>query len=185
MYETLLRTAAVDRFTSSSMSTTTTMNPIFNQRVIDRAVELDPLAAAAEYHSEFRRDVETFLQPEALDAVRLIGRRELPFAEPSSWPPMSGLSNPAGGTGEDSMTMAIAHDQGGKAVLDVVREVRPPFSPEATVAEFADTMNKILRLTQSHIGPLRGLSGPRRRFARSASPSSRARARRAKFIKHT
>jgi hypothetical protein len=112
---------------------TTVMNPTISQRVIDAAYEDDPVAAAAEYGAEFRRDVETFLPPEALDAVRVVGRLELPFANNS----YVGFIDPAGGTGADSMTMAIAHDHEGRAVLDLVREVRPPFSPEATVAEFA------------------------------------------------
>jgi hypothetical protein len=38
------------------------------------------------------------------------------------------------------MTMAIAHAEEGRAVLDLVREMRPPFSPEATVTEFADVL---------------------------------------------
>ena len=38
------------------------------------------------------------------------------------------------------MTVAIAHDAGSTAVLDLVREVCPPFSPEATVAEFAGVL---------------------------------------------
>lgn len=39
------------------------------------------------------------------------------------------------------MTLAIAHAEGERAVLDLVREVRPPFSPDAVVVEFA----KVLR----------------------------------------
>ena len=35
------------------------------------------------------------------------------------------------------MTLAISHHQGGIAVLDAIREVKPPFSPEVVVAEFA------------------------------------------------
>ena len=35
------------------------------------------------------------------------------------------------------MTVAIAHHADGRAILDAVREVRPPFSPEAVVSEFA------------------------------------------------
>jgi hypothetical protein len=39
------------------------------------------------------------------------------------------------------MTLAIAHrDADGRAILDAVRERRPPFSPEATVAEFAQLL---------------------------------------------
>ena len=49
---------------------TTTMNPTISQAVIDAAYEDDPIAAAAEYGAEFRRDVEVFLPAEALDAVR-------------------------------------------------------------------------------------------------------------------
>ena len=35
------------------------------------------------------------------------------------------------------MTMAIAHHENGMAVLDALRERRPPFSPEDVVREFA------------------------------------------------
>ena len=115
---------------------TTTMNPTITQRLIDAAYEDDPIAAAAEYGAEFRRDVEVFLPPEELDAVRIVGRFELPFAEAHRSRYVA-FVDPAGGTGHDSMTMAIAHDANGRAVLDLVREVKPPFSPEATVAEFA------------------------------------------------
>src|SRR5262245_15204621 len=36
-----------------------------------------------------------------------------------------------------TMTMAIAHREGDSVVLDVLREHRPPFSPEAVCAEYA------------------------------------------------
>ena len=124
---------------------TTTMNPTIMQSVIDTAYEDDPIAAAAEYGAEFRRDVEVFLPPEALDAVRMVGRFEQPYqaAHRDSY---FGFLDPAGGTGQDSMTLAIAHHADGRAVLDVLREVKPPFSPEATVAEFA-TVLKSFSLT--------------------------------------
>ena len=35
------------------------------------------------------------------------------------------------------MTLAIAHREGDKAILDCVREVRPPFSPEQVTNDFA------------------------------------------------
>jgi hypothetical protein len=122
---------------------TTTMNPTISQTVIDTAYEDDPIAAAAEYGAEFRRDVEVFLPAEALDAVRMPGRFEQPFhAGVTSHAAHAYVAflDPAGGTGQDSMTLAIAHHEHGRAVLDLVREVKPPFSPEATVAEFADVL---------------------------------------------
>jgi hypothetical protein len=38
------------------------------------------------------------------------------------------------------MTLAIAHKEGGTEVLDLIRERRAPFSPEAVLDEFASTM---------------------------------------------
>ena len=48
--------------------------------------------------------------------------------------------DPSGGS-NDSMTLAIGHrGQDGRAIVDVVRERRPPFSPEAVVEEFAELL---------------------------------------------
>ena len=47
-----------------------------------------------------------------------------------------------GGGSADSMTLAIIHKEGKVIVLDAVRESKPPFSPEAVVAEFAELMRK-------------------------------------------
>jgi len=45
------------------------------------------------------------------------------------------------GGSSDSMTLAIAHrDEAGRAVLNAVRERRPPFSPEAVVGEFSELL---------------------------------------------
>jgi hypothetical protein len=47
-----------------------------------------------------------------------------------------GFVDPSGGS-SDSFAAAIAHKEGDKLVLDAVREIRPPFSPEAATAELA------------------------------------------------
>jgi hypothetical protein len=44
--------------------------------------------------------------------------------------------DPSGGRA-DSFTMAIGHAEDERAVLDLVRETRPPFSPESVVGEYA------------------------------------------------
>ena len=63
------------------------------------------------------------------------GRREL---APVPGVTYVGFVDPAGGSGDDSMTMAIAHrDSNGVIVLDCVREVRPGFSPKSVVDDFA------------------------------------------------
>lgn len=109
-------------------------NPSLPQKVVDRAMERDPAAASAEYGGEFRTDVEAFLPRETIEAAIVPGRVELP---PS---PVSisyvAFVDPAGGSGADAMTIAIAHADGDVAMLDAVREARPPFSPESVVTDF-------------------------------------------------
>jgi hypothetical protein len=60
------------------------------------------------------------------------------------------------------MTLAIAHREDSRVVLDVVRERRPPFSPEAVVTEFADTL-RTYGLTTVRGDPFGG-EWPRERF---------------------
>lgn len=55
-------------------SDTRSMNPTVPEEVIAQAYEEDPAAAAAEYGAEFRRDVETFVSHETIDAVTIPGR---------------------------------------------------------------------------------------------------------------
>jgi hypothetical protein len=112
---------------------TRTMNPAVPQAVIDRAMVEDEAKASAEYGAQFRRDLEALFDRQAIEACVRDGQRELA--------PVRGVSyrafvDPSGGSA-DSMTLAIAHTEKGIHVLDAVREVRPPFSPDATVKEFA------------------------------------------------
>jgi hypothetical protein len=44
--------------------------------------------------------------------------------------------DPSGGS-HDSFSLAVAHAESGVAVLDCLRETRPPFSPDAVCAEFS------------------------------------------------
>jgi hypothetical protein len=44
--------------------------------------------------------------------------------------------DPSGGS-SDSFTLAISHRDGERFVIDAIREVKPPFSPEAVIDEFA------------------------------------------------
>jgi hypothetical protein len=109
-------------------------NETVSQEIIDRAFEEDPAAAAAEWGGQFRTDLEAFVSREVVDAAVMAGRHEVP---PSAGTFFAGC-DAAGGSGSDSMTLAVASPAGeGGAVLCCVREVKPPFSPESVVAEFA------------------------------------------------
>jgi hypothetical protein len=109
------------------------MNSSVSQAVIDEEYERDPSAAAAEFGAEFRSDLENYIPPEVVDAVVIPHRFELPRVNGVSY---VAFVDPSGGS-SDSMTIAVAHrDRAGRAVLDAVRERRPPFSPDQCVNEF-------------------------------------------------
>ena len=116
---------------------TRSMNAVVPQSYIDRHVAEDPARAAAEYGAQFRVDIETYISREVIDAAVVVGRRELPRIEGVRY---VGFVDPSGGSA-DSMTLAICHIEGSasgasRVVLDVVREVKPPFSPDNVVREF-------------------------------------------------
>lgn len=124
------------------------MNPALDRRVVDEAVARDPVAAAAEYFAEFRSDVESFVSREAVEACCDRGWQERPAGALR----YSAFVDPSGGS-SDSMTLAIAHPvvlrNGPGSTLDLLREVRPPFSPDTVVKEFATVLRsyKIREIT--------------------------------------
>jgi hypothetical protein len=111
---------------------TRVMNPLVPQSIIDAAMERDPASAAAEYLAEFRSDIESFVSREAVEACVAFGVRERPPVPGISY---SAFVDPSGGSA-DSMTLAIGHRQDDVVILDVVRERKPPFSPESVVGDF-------------------------------------------------
>lgn len=115
---------------------TKTMNPSLPAELIQEAYEDDPASAAAEYGAEFRSDVESYISEEVLDASTIPGRHELP---PRGSMTYQGFVDPSGGSA-DSFTLAIAHAEGETGILDCIREVRPPFSPESVVDEFCQVL---------------------------------------------
>jgi hypothetical protein len=110
---------------------------------VDTEMEKDPASAAAEYLAEFRRDIESFVSREAVEAVTDWSVLE---RGPLSSHRYEAFVDPSGGSA-DSMAVAIAHSENGTAVLDCLREVRSPFSPETVVQEFADLL-KSYRITK-------------------------------------
>jgi hypothetical protein len=123
---------------------TRTMNPTVPQEFVDAEFERDAASANAEYGAEFRSDVAEFVSMDVLEACTADGVFELP--------PISGANyvafvDPSGGS-SDSMSLAVSHrDKFGAGILDCIREVRPPFSPESVVDEFCAVL-KQYRLTR-------------------------------------
>lgn len=113
---------------------TRALNPLVSPDLIAAAYEADPAHASAEYGGCFRDDIDSPFSEKAVAAVTG-DREELPFVSDLAY--RAGFDG-AGGSeaGGDSVTLAIAHDdEHGHSVLDLVREVKPPFSPEAVILE--------------------------------------------------
>jgi hypothetical protein len=122
------------------------MNPRLPQSVVDKALLEDGPKARAEFLSVWREDVCDFIPRDVIEAATDRGVLERP---PQEYVSYVAFADPAGGTGKDSFSLAIAHrevDPTGRghdrAVLDVVRERRPRFVPKDTVAEFADLLRR-------------------------------------------
>lgn len=133
------------------------LNPGLPQSFLDREKERDPARFRAEYGAAFRDDVEHFIT-EALVARAIVpGRVEVPPTRvctshnphmPRPWDDMGvtrvAFIDPAGGTGQDSATLAIASRSRASisVELEFVREIRPPFSPSQAMATFAADLKR-------------------------------------------
>jgi hypothetical protein len=140
---------------------TTAMNPTVPQAEIDAEIEKDPQSAVAEFLAEFRGDIEGFVNVEVLrECISSAVHERLPLRALRYW----AFTDPSGGS-NDSMTLAIAHKEGATVVLDAIREVKPPFSPEGTVESFAKLLRSY-RITTVY-GDRYGGEWPREVFRRN------------------
>jgi len=118
---------------------TRTFNPTIPQQVVDDALKADEQRARAEWLGEFRTDVSSIFPIEGIQAV-------VNHSRPLEWPVdrfrYVGFLDAAGGSGQDSMTAAVAHRENEKVILDWVIEAVPPFSPAEISRQFAEKFRK-------------------------------------------
>jgi len=112
------------------------MNPTLprDSEFIAEQYARDPAWARGEYGAEWRDDIEGYISLDVVRSCVVSGVRERPFAARHTY---HVFVDAAGGSGTDSYTMAIAHKEGDRVLIDAVREARPPFSPTDITAEFA------------------------------------------------
>lgn len=119
------------------LASTRTMNPTIDGYIIEKAIEEDPQSARAEWEAEWRDDIAAFMPQEIIEAVVIPGRFELPCIDGMRY---MAYADPSGGR-QDSFTLGIAHkDKNGHAILDLLRERRPPFQPKVVVSEYSETL---------------------------------------------
>jgi hypothetical protein len=122
-------------------ATSQQLNPTLRQSLVDKAMEADPEAARSEWFSEFRSDLSAFLDADTVERCIEAGTLERPFRRTINGEHVLYVSfiDPSGGQ-HDAMTLCIGHREHERLVIDVVRGVPAPFSPENVVKEFAQTL---------------------------------------------
>jgi hypothetical protein len=107
-------------------------NPTFDAKIIERQIASDPQLYRAEYLSEWRDDLSTFISRDLLEAAVDVGVLVRPPVEGVKY---FAFTDASGGVG-DSFTLGIAHRAGnGSIVLDLLFEKRAPFDPYAVTLE--------------------------------------------------
>jgi hypothetical protein len=111
---------------------------------------LDPEAARAEWLAEFRSDLEAFLTLEAIQAVTVQGRYELP---PMPNLHYSAFVDPSGGR-RDAATLAIGHKEKDLVVVDLARRWKSPHDPAVVAGEMAGILKayRVRRVTGDNYG---------------------------------
>lgn len=121
-------------------ASTRTMNPTISQAWIDEQMADDPVANRAELMAEFRDDLSDFVSVEDIEKITDFGVEVRP---PEPGTKYFAFCDPSGGRA-DAMVLTIAHKDtaSGRCVIDLVDEVKPPFSGADVVANFATIMRQ-------------------------------------------
>lgn len=114
------------------------MNPTLSSDYLARMEEDDPEAYRAEVLGEFRAGLATFLDPEAIQDCVADGVTERPPIEHTRY---VAFADPSGGR-HDRFTLALAHVEQDRAILDVLRAWAPPFNPSGVIEESADILKR-------------------------------------------
>ena len=116
-----------------AQGTSRDFNPALKQSVVDRALARDHAAASAEYLAQFRNDLETFVPFEVVMSCVGDHTERAPLTEHA---PYFAFTDPSGGS-SDAFTLAIGHREGERIIVDAIREVVPPFSPESVIDDYS------------------------------------------------
>jgi len=113
---------------------TAVFNPTLSAVVLEEERAADPTAASSEWDAEFRTDVGAYLDDETID-------RAIDYDRPLELPPVEGVTYrafvDASGGGADAYTIAIAHREGERYIVDAVRGTHGAFDPQEVTRQYA------------------------------------------------
>jgi len=111
----------------------------FNQTIpqaeIDRELERDRARNTAELLAEFRGDLESYVSVEVVESCVGSYYEMAPAAGTNYYC----FTDPSGGS-DDSFTLSISHRDGERVIIDCIREVKPPLSPEQVIIDFVSVL---------------------------------------------
>lgn len=114
-------------------------NPLYSTRTIEKKLAEDLQRYGAEYLSQWRDDLASYISRDLLDAAVDPGVIVRPPQPNVHF--VSGC-DPSGGR-NDSFTAAIAHrEKDGTIILDALFEAKSPFNPSAVVSEIASLLRE-------------------------------------------
>lgn len=117
------------------------MNPTLNEKVVQRHLEEDPIAARVEYCVEpgsFREDVDNFISRAEVEALVVPNRKELP---PRAGIRYAAFCDVSGGRHDDA-ALSIAHKEGRIVVVDCLERYKSPHNPYECVAKMCQTLQR-------------------------------------------
>jgi hypothetical protein len=117
---------------------TCVMNAKITQAEVDRALKRDYAKNIAEYLGRFRDDVGMFISRALVEKVVPKGRTHIPWRPDTEY---CGFCDVSGGRGDDA-ALAIAHKEGDKVVLDLLRTWPAPFNPAQLVKEMVQDLRR-------------------------------------------
>src|SRR5207249_4446007 len=105
---------------------------------VAREFELDPESASAEWGGEFRLQSSAWLTRGVIERAVMAGVPSRPPVRARYW----AFADVASGAGRDSAALAIGHLEGQRLIVDMVDEVKPPFSAEEMVRRFSTAIKQ-------------------------------------------
>lgn len=116
------------------IGTSLQFNPTLDAVEIDRQLELDPEKAGAEYLSQWRDDLSTFLDRALVEAAI---DRGVAVRAPKDGVHYQMVADPSGGR-VDSFTAAVGHVEGRLLIIDAIYEKRAPFDSDVALDEVSE-----------------------------------------------
>jgi len=115
------------------------VNPSLDPAVVARAMEKDEASALAEYGAQFRTDISSWLD---IDRIRACVDDDVYERGPILGMGYHAFVDVASGSGSDSTALCIVHQHGEKVVVDLLWEVKPPFSPAQATSDMCGMLKR-------------------------------------------